>query len=85
MCVKFPPGDLKPGPCPPHSTSTYTCGVTIAPRVYGGLCLILNVYIYMYECVKCYFFFNNLLIIYSFIIIIVFNFKCIYVFACVTC
>ena len=21
--------DLNPGPCPPHSTSTYTCGVTI--------------------------------------------------------
>ena len=36
MCVKLPPGDLNPGPCPPHPTSTYTCGVTIAPRVCGG-------------------------------------------------
>ena len=52
MCVKFPPRDLKPGPCPPHSTSTYTCAVTIAPRVYGGLCLILNVYIYIYICMN---------------------------------
>ena len=31
MCVKLPPGDLNPDPCP--SQSTYTCGVTIAPRV----------------------------------------------------
>ena len=36
MCVKLPPRDLNPGPCPPHPTSTYTCGVTIAPRVCGG-------------------------------------------------
>ena len=24
MCVKFPPGDLNPGPCPPHSRMTTT-------------------------------------------------------------
>ena len=36
MCVKLLPGDLNPDPCPPHSISTCTCGVTIAPRVYGG-------------------------------------------------
>ena len=36
MCVKLPLGDLNPDPCPPHSTSTYTCGVTIAPRVFDG-------------------------------------------------
>ena len=36
MCVKLPPGDLNPDPCPPHSTSTYTFGVTIVPRVCGG-------------------------------------------------
>ena len=29
-------GDLNPDPWPPHLTSTYTCGVTIAPRVYSG-------------------------------------------------
>ena len=37
MCVKFPPGDLKPGPYPPQPTSAYTCGVTTAPRVRGGV------------------------------------------------
>ena len=36
MCVKLPPGDLNPDPCPPHPTSTYTCGMTIAPRMCGG-------------------------------------------------
>ena len=36
MCVKLPPGDLNIGPSPPHPTSTYTCGVTIAPRVCDG-------------------------------------------------
>ena len=30
-------GNLSPGPYPPHFTITYTCGVTIAPKVYGGL------------------------------------------------
>ena len=36
MCVKFFPGDLNPDPCTSHPISTYTCGVTIVPRVYGG-------------------------------------------------
>ena len=36
MCVKLSPKDLNPNPYPPHPTSTYTCGVTIAPRVCGG-------------------------------------------------
>ena len=49
MCVKFPLGDLNPNLYPSHPTSTYTCGVTIAPRVCGGkfcklkcLCIIFN-------------------------------------------
>ena len=33
MCVKLPSRDLNPSPCPPHPTSTYTCKVTITPRV----------------------------------------------------
>ena len=37
MCVNLPPKDLNPSPCPLHFTSTYTCVVTIAPRVCGGL------------------------------------------------
>ena len=36
MCVKLPPGDLNLGPYSPHSTNTYTCGVTITLRMYGG-------------------------------------------------
>ena len=36
MCVKLPLGDLNPDPYPPRPTSTYTCGMTIAPRVCGG-------------------------------------------------
>ena len=35
MYVKFPLGDLNPDPYLPHSTSTYTCGVIIAPRVHN--------------------------------------------------
>ena len=37
MCVKLSPGDLNPGPCLPHPTSIYSCGVTTAPRVCGGM------------------------------------------------
>ena len=37
MYVKFPPRDLNPSPYPSHFTSTYTCGVTIALRVYGDI------------------------------------------------
>ena len=37
MCVKFSPEDLNFGLCPPHPTNTYTCRVTIALRVHGGV------------------------------------------------
>ena len=44
MCMKLSPGDLNSDPYPPHPTSTYTCGVTTAPRVRGGQTkLIINV------------------------------------------
>ena len=47
MYVKLPPEDLNLNSYPPHPTSTYTCGVTIAPRVCGGNydlgCVWLNV------------------------------------------
>ena len=36
MCVKLHYRDLNSGPYPPHLVSTYTCGVTIAPRMCGG-------------------------------------------------
>ena len=36
MCVKLSHGDLNLGPFLPHPTSTYTCGVTIAPKACGG-------------------------------------------------
>ena len=32
MCVKFPPEDLNPDHCPPHSTGTYTYEVTIVTK-----------------------------------------------------
>ena len=34
---KIPPGDLNLDLCPPHPTSTYTCGATIASMVYSGI------------------------------------------------
>ena len=37
MCVKLAPGDLNLGLYPPHPTNTYTCEVTITPRVCDGL------------------------------------------------
>ena len=37
MCMKLPLGDLNPDSCPPRPTSTYTCIVTIAPRVCDGI------------------------------------------------
>ncbi|KAK4581336.1 hypothetical protein RGQ29_024836 [Quercus rubra] len=36
MCVKLPPGDLNPSLYLTRPTSTYTCGVTIAPKVCGA-------------------------------------------------
>ena len=36
MCVRFLPGDLTSDPYLSHLTNTYTCGVTITPRVCGG-------------------------------------------------
>ena len=42
ICVKLPPRDLNSSLCPPHPTSTYTCGVTTAPRVHGNLFIYLK-------------------------------------------
>ena len=36
ICVKLTSRDLNSTPYPPHLTNTYTCGVTIAPRVCDG-------------------------------------------------
>ena len=36
MCVKFITRDLYLDSYPTHPATTYTCGVTIAPRVRGG-------------------------------------------------
>ena len=42
--MKLPPrlGDLYLGPYPPHSTSIYTCEITITPRVCGVQMTFLN-------------------------------------------
>ena len=37
MCVKLLPEDLNLDPYLPHPTSTYTCEVTIAPRMCGSI------------------------------------------------
>ena len=37
MCVKLSRKDLNLGTCPPHSTSTYTYGMTITSRIRGGV------------------------------------------------
>ena len=33
--MKLPSGDLNFNSCPPHSTNTYTCRVTITPELHG--------------------------------------------------
>ena len=43
MCVKLSPKNLNPGLYPPHPTSTYTCRVTIAPRVYSDTTFLENI------------------------------------------
>ena len=45
MCVKLPPKDLNSNPCPPHPTKTYTCRVTIAPRVHEVFFIFLIVHV----------------------------------------
>ena len=65
MCVKLSSKNLNFGFCPPHSTSTYTYGVTIAPRVCGrekfplliALCFVeIDNAIYIHELVVVFFF-----------------------------
>ena len=36
------PGDLTSSFCPPHPTSTYTCGVTITPKVCSGVVEVVS-------------------------------------------
>ena len=36
MCVKLPQRELNHDPCLPHSTNTYTCEMTIMPRMRGS-------------------------------------------------
>ena len=42
MCVKFSLGDLNSSPYFPHLTNTYTCGVTIIPKVCGGFTILIS-------------------------------------------
>ena len=41
MCVKLPYRDLNPNSCLSHPTNTYTCEVTIAPRVCNYIIIII--------------------------------------------
>ena len=49
MCVKLSFEDLNSGPCPPHLTSTYTCRVTIVPRVCDSCSLNFRIIVVMME------------------------------------
>ena len=42
MCVKLSFRDLNIDPCPSHLTSTYTYGVSFAPRVRGWLIIMYS-------------------------------------------
>ena len=42
MCVKFSLGDLNSSPYSPYPTNTYTCGVTIIPKVCGGFTILIS-------------------------------------------
>ena len=44
MCMKLSSGNLNPDLYPPHPTITYTCGVTIALRVYDNK---LSIYLFL--------------------------------------
>jgi len=39
VCEALSPGDLNFEPYLSHLTNTYTCGVTIAPRMRGSICV----------------------------------------------
>ena len=62
MCVKLPPGDLNLGHFPLHPTNTYTCKVTIAPKVFRGLLKIKFNYITLFS-LYCHLCFNFILFI----------------------
>ena len=49
MRVKLSSKYLNSGPYPPHPTSTYTCGVAIAPRVCDGCSLNFRIIVVMME------------------------------------
>ena len=42
MCVKFPPGNLNSDIYSSHPINTYTCEVTITPRVCSGQNFIIR-------------------------------------------
>ena len=47
LCVKFPPRDLNPGPYSPCPTNTYTCGMTITPKMDGNVtCTVVELCLY---------------------------------------
>ena len=70
MCVSLSPRDLNPDPYPPHLTSTCTCEMTIALRMYGDILVSTTIHTHVharvYMCVNFFFFF---LIIYICIIV----------------
>ena len=69
--MKLPLGDLNLGSCPPHPTSTYIYGVTVAPRVCSDILdfskkinfQVFNLHVY-FMISQTYFIFINFLFCY---------------------
>ena len=45
--MKLTLGDLNHGPCLPHPTNTYTCGVTITPRISSNGKILVDIVLFM--------------------------------------
>ena len=77
MRVKLLSGDLNPSPYPLHPASTYTCEVTITPKVCGGVNWIFE---YSQCCLGCiyrliyYLFFYYLHVLSHIFILFIFTF-----------
>ena len=50
MCIKLSPGNLNPSHFSTHPTNTYTCEVTIAPKVCDGEPLLI------FKKIRCFYY-----------------------------
>ena len=67
MCVKLPLGDLNSFFFPPHLTNTYTCGVTIVPKVCGGVfAFFFNMPLWVKPYLLLFFDYNSTVLIFDY-------------------